>query len=72
LNRPAVIQDVSEALAECKNNAVPVSARLTFKIEKKFLQEKLATPFFVSHMAILNLFIKLFTSVAYQCSMNAR
>jgi hypothetical protein len=70
LNLPAVIQDVSEAFADCKNNAVPVSARLTFKIEKKFLKEKLtgiSTSIFVSHVAILNLFIKPLTSLVGVC-----
>jgi hypothetical protein len=41
LNLPAVIQDVSEAFADCKKNAVPVSTRPKFKIEKKFIKEKL-------------------------------
>jgi hypothetical protein len=36
-----VIQDVSEAFADCKNNAVPVSTRPKFKIGKIFLKEKL-------------------------------
>jgi hypothetical protein len=36
-----VIQDVSEAFADCKNNAVPVSTRPKFKIRKIFLKEKL-------------------------------
>jgi hypothetical protein len=35
------MQDDSEAFADCKNNAVPVSTRPKFKIEKKFLKEKL-------------------------------
>ena len=39
-NRPAVIQDVSEAFADWQTNAVPISTRLVFKIENNFLTEK--------------------------------
>jgi hypothetical protein len=35
------MQDVYEAFADCKNNAIPVSTRLTFKTDRKFLTEKL-------------------------------
>jgi hypothetical protein len=65
------MQDVSEAFADCKNNAVPVSTRPKFKIEKKFLKEKLTV---ISNSIlrkscgnIKSIYIKPLTSLAYQC-----
>ena len=53
LNLPAVMQDVSEAFADCKNNACPVSTRPKFKIEKNLLKEKLILTQFIQKLKIL-------------------